>query len=100
MIKCIIKFVRNGESQINYDKDVLNFILEYYYLYREKNYFVRYYNVINCDFFSDKFFDIVYIFGIIEEQYEGYKRTYRNICIYMYIEKQVKNCCFLKESFF
>lgn len=52
MIKCIIKFVRNGESQINYDKDVLNFILEYYYLYREKNYYVRYYNVINCDFFQ------------------------------------------------
>lgn len=78
MIKCIIKSVRNGESQTNHDKDVPNFTLEHYFLHREKNYPVRHYNAINCDFF------LVISFLILctsLEQHEGYKRTYRNTCI-------------------
>lgn len=85
MIKCIIKSVRNGESQTNHVKDVPNFTLEHYYLHREKNYPARHYNAINCDFFSDKLSDIVYISGTIEEQHEGYKRTYMQE--YMHTEK-------------
>lgn len=79
MIKCIIKSVRNGESQTNHDKEVPNFTLEHYYLHREKKYHVRHYNAINCDFFF-----LVISFLILctsLEQHEGYKRTYRNTCI-------------------
>lgn len=71
MIKCIIKSVRNGESQTNHDKDVPNFTLEHYYLHRKK---------IIMIFFSDKLSDIVYISGTA-------RGVQKNIQEYMHTEK-------------
>lgn len=51
MIKCIIKSVRNGESQTNHDKDVPNFTLDTTTCTEKKNYPARHYNAIYCDFF-------------------------------------------------
>lgn len=80
MIKCIIKSVRNGESQTNHDKDVPNFTLEHYYLHRKK----LSCKALQCHklwfFFSDKLSDIVYISGTA-------RGVQKNIQEYMHTEK-------------